>query len=158
MLQGNHRSFRMSPEPYMVGMRVKPRLRCIHLAVCVFRLSLVIGCIAIFCLLVIRVPAIQPQAHPFGFVGALGHLFIAWSMNYAGFLFGRWVAIRAGLLSDSEATAFQQFLYRWPEGWLEPRAGHVQRHPLDPDAGEPERAAEHSASRILKSRFSARAR
>lgn len=160
MLNGKHRSFRLTPEPpepYMDGMRVKPRLRCVHLAVCTVRLSLIVGCIALFWAIVLRVPNIQPRARPFGFVGAVGHLFIARLMNYVGILLGLGLATRVGLLSDSEASAFHHRMDRWPECWLEPRPGHKQRHPLDAIEGEPCQAPEHSVRRILKSRFSVRA-
>jgi len=139
-------------------MRVKPRLRRVHYAIWILRLFLIFGSIGLFGAIVMRVPDLQPKASPFGFVGAVGHLFIALFMNYVGFLMGREIAIRLGWLSVSEASRYHHRMYRWPDCWLEPHPGVNQRHPLDLTDGEPCRAPEHSAKRILKSRSSARAR
>ncbi len=152
-----HRSFRLSPEPYMLGKRVKRRLRCVQLAVYMLRLSLIIGGIAIFWAFVMKFPTIQPQSRPFGVVGAVGHLAIALLMNDVGFLLGRDIALRLGWLSASEASTYRRRMYQWPDNWLETRPGSLQRHSLDDDGGQACRAPEHSVQRILKSRVSVRA-
>ena len=153
MYHSKHRSFRLTPEPYMVGMRVKPRLLCVYLAILMLRFSLVVGGIALFCAIVMRVPDIQPKAaQPLGIVGAVGHLFIGWLMSYAGFFLGLSLATRPRLLSDSEACAFRYSTDRWPECWIEPRPGNLQLHPLDAAGDEPLPAPDHSAYQILQSR------
>lgn len=157
MFTGNHRSFRLTPEPYLVHMQVKPRLRCVYIATWIMRLSLIFGSIALFWAIVMLVPEFQPESHPFGLVGAIGHLFIALLMDYLGFFLGRAIAMRFGWLSVSEAEHYQYRMYQWPDCWLEPRPGQRQQHPLDATEGEQSHASEHSAHRILKSRNSTRA-
>ncbi|QDV44070.1 hypothetical protein Enr13x_39310 [Stieleria neptunia] len=141
----------------MMGKRVKRRLRFIHGAVCLLRFSLIVSWIAMFWGIVKHVPAIQPQARFFGFIGATGHFAIALLMNHLGFYLGRYLATRFGWLSVAEALVFDHWMYRWPECWLETRPGDIERHPLDHD-GKPCRPPEHSVGRLLQARSSARSR
>ena len=123
MLQPKHRSFRLTPEPYMYGKRVKPRLR-------------VVGTVASFCAvgagLLSGIGVILFLAAPLGAPlrkTLWGTLLFLGTVYAMGMLVYRALGLlyrQLGLMTPEEARDFP-FRGRWPDSWLEPAEEENER-------------------------------
>ncbi len=119
MVQSSQRSFRITPPPYMLGKRVKTRLRVLMFSSWLFTLVIALLSAAGVSLLVegpmgapIRNSALICGILFFGIPYVIAHLILrALRMMYTRF----------GLMTQEEALDFP-FRGRWPDSWLETAA------------------------------------
>lgn len=103
----------------MIGKRVIPRLRRVHLIVVLIRILTAILSMALFIYGCCRIEIFDARNKPYGIVGAIGPFFIVALANNFAFRLGRHFAARFGFINAHELNSFTPHMYHWPESWLE---------------------------------------
>ncbi len=124
MARTEHKSFRLTPEPYMRGKRVKPRLRLLAYISC----SCAVGVALLSAaggVLFLATPAGIPMRNSVWGNCLLG-IGIPCCMGMLVYFIFKLFCRRFGLMSPEEARDFP-FSRRYPDSWLEPAETENER-------------------------------
>ena len=119
MPKPGHRSFQLTPQPYLTEKRCIGRLWIIYAAVNTLSLFAAFATFATLTFAIVRFNLLDDRYKIQSMVGLVTFLLLPMLAFHVVFRSSRLLAHRLGMLSRSEAAALVEGLRRWPSEWLE---------------------------------------